>query len=112
MQSEAAHQKSKYENLNKYFTKRNTAKQETVNIADSLDRHASYSCESNNYSPENGKTSITYDSDSSDDDKIISSYISSEENNSLDGCRDEFIIYKSKPIVNPSLKNTNVVSIT
>ena len=35
LQAEAAHQKSKYENLNKDFTKINTSKEETVNLADS-----------------------------------------------------------------------------
>ena len=81
MQAEAAHQKSKYEKLNKAFTKRNTSKEETVKLADSSDRNYSSSSESKNSSPKTGKkkTSITYDSDSADDGKISSSYNSSKD---------------------------------
>ena len=62
MQEEAAHQKSKYRNLNKTFTKRKTSKEETVVIADSLDGDSSSRSESNNSSNETGKNSIAYDS--------------------------------------------------
>ena len=92
LQAEAAHQKSKYEKLNKVFTNMMTSKEDTVNLADSSDRNSSSSSESNNYSPKTRKTSITYDSDSANDGKISSSSTSSEDNNCLDGCRDEFII--------------------
>ena len=34
-QAEAAHQKSKHENLNKAFTKSNTSKEETIFLSDS-----------------------------------------------------------------------------
>ena len=80
-QTEAAHQKYKYEKLNKAFTKRNTSKEETVNISDSLYIHSSSRRESNNPYSKTGKTSIAYDSDSADDEKISSSYIRNEENN-------------------------------
>ena len=94
MQVEAAHQKSKCENINKAFTKRKTSKEETVVLSDSYDSNSLSRSESNNSSPETGKTSIFYDSDSADDDEISSSSISSKDNNLLDGCRDAFIIDK------------------
>ena len=77
LQAEAAHQKSKYEKLNKDFTKRKTSKEETVVLSDSLDIDFSSISESNHSSNETGKISIAYDSDSADNDEIISSYISS-----------------------------------
>ena len=94
LQAEAAHQKSKHEKLNKDFTKRNTSNDDTVNIADSPDINSSYRSESNNPYTKTGRNSITYDSDSADDGKIISSSTINEDNNWLDGCRDEFIIDK------------------
>ena len=80
LQAEAAHQKSKYEKLNKDFTKRKTSKEDTVILDDSQDSKSSSRSESNHSSPETDKTSLTYDSDSADDDKISSSSISSEDN--------------------------------
>ena len=83
MQSEAADKKSKYEKLNKYFTKRKTSNEDTVNLADYSDSNSSCSSESNNYYPKTGKkkTSLTYDLDYFDDGKISSSSTSSEDNN-------------------------------
>ena len=77
MQAEAAHQKSKYEKLNKDFTKRKTSKEETVVIDDSSGSDSSSISESNHSSNETGKISIAYDSDSAENDEISSSYISS-----------------------------------
>ena len=68
LQAEAAHQNSKYEKLNKYFTKRKTSKKETVILDDYSDSKSSSSTDSDNPSNEIGKTSIAYDSDSSDND--------------------------------------------
>ena len=39
MQAEAAHHKYNYEELNKAFTKKNTSKEETFNLADSSDKN-------------------------------------------------------------------------
>ena len=96
MQEEGANQKSKYENLNKAFTKSKTSKEETVNIAYSSDSNSSSISESNSFSPQNGKKkiSITYDSDSTDDGKISSSSTRINNSNWIDGCRDDFIIDK------------------
>ena len=80
MQAEAAHQKSKYEKLNKSFTNMKNSKEETIYLADSPDSESSSISESNNYSPKIRKTSIAYDSNSSDNGKISSIYISSEDN--------------------------------
>ena len=41
LQAEDAHQKSKYEKLNKAFTKKNTPKEETVILDDTLDSNSS-----------------------------------------------------------------------
>ena len=81
MQAEAAHQKYKYEKINKAFTKRKTSKEETINLDESSDRNSSSRNEYKNPSPKTGKkkTSITYDSDSSDDGKISSSSTGSED---------------------------------
>ena len=68
LQAEADHQKSKYEKLNKAFTKRKTSKEETVNTDKFWDRNSSPRNESKNSSTKNGKTSIAYDSDSADND--------------------------------------------
>ena len=77
------HKKSKYEKLNKAFTKRKTFKEETFNIYDSSDSNSSSRSESNNSFPGTGKkiTSITYDYDSADDVKISSSYTISKDIN-------------------------------
>ena len=55
MQAEAAHQKFKYEKLNKYFTKRRTSKEETVLIDEILDSDYVSSSESENESNETEK---------------------------------------------------------
>ena len=55
LQAEAAHKKSKYEKLNKYFIKRNTSKGETVVLYDSSDSDYSSSSESNHSNIETGK---------------------------------------------------------
>ena len=68
LQEEATHQESKYENINKNFSKRKTSKEETFNIAYCSDGNSSSISEYNNSSPKigNKKTSITYSSDSAD----------------------------------------------
>ena len=40
LQAEASHQKSKYEKLNKTFTKKKTSKEETVVLDDTLDSNS------------------------------------------------------------------------
>ena len=110
MQAEAAHQKSKYEKLNKAFTKRENSKEEAVNIADSLDSNYSSSSESNNYSTKTGKISIAYDSDSADDGEISSFSNGREDNNWLDSCRDALIIDKSKTNSKSKLKEQKLGS--
>ena len=69
MQAQAAHQKSKYENLNKDFANKKTYKEETVNLDDTPDSNYSSSIEDDNSPDEDEKTSIAYDSESDDDDK-------------------------------------------
>ena len=81
MQVETAHQKSKYEKLNKYFTKRKTSKEESVVLDNSSYRDSSSIYEYENYYNEAGKISINYDSDSADDDKSSSSSIRIEDYN-------------------------------
>ena len=97
LQAEAAHQKFKYENLNKAFTKRKTYKEETINLADSSESNYSSSGEPKTPPPRTGKnkTSITYDSDSADVGKISSSSTSSGDRNLINGCREAFIIDKA-----------------
>ena len=97
LRAEAAHQKSKYENLNKAFTKKKTFKEQTAVLDNSSDSNSSPSSESENSPDENEKTSIAYDSYSADNEESSSSSISIEESNLLDGCRDAFIIDKLKP---------------
>ena len=57
LQSEDFHQRSKYEKLNKTFTKINTYEEDTVNLASSSDTNSksSSSSESNNSSPRTEK---------------------------------------------------------
>ena len=110
LQAEAAHQTVKYDNLNKSFTKRNTSKEDTFNIADSSDINSSSSSDSNSSSPETGKLSITYDSYSSGYEKISSSSISSEDNNWLNCCRYVLIINKSKTNSKSNLRRKKIGS--
>ena len=78
------HQRSKYlkyKNLNKYFAKKKTLKEETVILDGTLDRNSSSISEVHNYRDEYDKTSIAYDSESINDDKSSNSSIKSEEEN-------------------------------
>ena len=50
-QAEDAHQKSKYEKLNKLFTKSKTSNEDNVNLGDSSGINYSYISECNNSSP-------------------------------------------------------------
>ena len=59
LQAEAAHQKSKYDNLNKAFTKSKTSKEDTVVLYNSSDSESSPSSESDNSSNEAGKPQST-----------------------------------------------------
>ena len=110
MQAKVVQQKSKYEKLNKDFTKKKTTKEDTVVLYESLDRNSSLRSESDNSPGEYEKTSIAYDSDSADDEEISSSYIGSEEKNWLDGCRDAFIIDKLKPNSKSKLREHKLIS--
>ena len=110
MQSEAAHQNSKYENLNKAFTKKKTSKEEMVVLYDASDSDSSSSGESDNSPDEYEKTSIAYDSDSAENDKRSSSSVGKEGNNQLDSCRDAFIIDKLKPNIKSKIKEHKLSS--
>ena len=68
----------------------------TFILDDTSDRNFSSNSEAENSPDEAEKTSITYNSESADNDKISSSSIGSEDNIWLDGCRDAFIIDKLK----------------
>ena len=81
IQEKSSHQKSKYEKLNNALTKRNTSKEDIIILDESSDIDFSYIIESNHSSPETGKTSISYDSDSADNDKSSNNSIISEDNN-------------------------------
>ena len=91
-------------NINKYFAKKKTFKEETVILYDTSDRNSSSISEADNSPDEYEKTSIAYDSESSDKDKSSSSFIISEENNWPNGCRDSFIIDKLKPNSKSNIK--------
>ena len=95
MQAGASHQKSKYEKLNKAFTKRKIYKEENFSLSDSLDSNSLSSSEYNHSSNETWETSIIYDSDSAHNDSSSTSIIS-KDNILLDGCRDAIIIDKLK----------------
>ena len=76
-----------------------------------MDSDSSSRSEAENYPDEDEKTSITYYSESADDDnKISNSSIGSEENIWLNGCRDAFIINKSKPNSKSNIKKQTLSS--
>ena len=77
MQVESAHQKSKYEKLNKAFTKKKTSKEETVILDISSDSDFSSSSESDNSPNETGEKDIACDLDYTDVDESGRSSISS-----------------------------------
>ena len=97
MHLEAAHQKYKYEKLNKAFAKKKTSKEETVITYDTSDSNSSSISEAESTPDEDENTSIAYDKESDDDEDSSRISIVSEENNWLDGCRDALIIDKLKP---------------
>ena len=97
LQAEAAHQRSKYKNLNKSFAKKKTPKEETVVLDDTLDINSSSRSEADNSPSEDEKTLIAYDSESSDDDESSRSYIGSVGGKWINGCKYAFIIDKLKP---------------
>ena len=74
LEREASHQRTKYlkyKNLNKAFVQKKTPKEETVILYDTSDRDSSSSIsEADNSPDEYEKTSISYDSESNEDDKI------------------------------------------
>ena len=78
LEREAAHQRAKYlkyKNINKSFAKKNTSKEDDTSNRNYLSRSEVY-----NSRDEYEKASITYDSESADDEKISNSSISSEGN--------------------------------
>ena len=86
----------KYKNPNKAFAKKNTRKEETVIIDDTLHRDSSSSSGAHNLRDEDDKTSIAYNSDSVNDYESSNSSIDREEDNWNNGFRDGFIIDKLK----------------
>ena len=60
LQAKAFHQKSKYKKINKYFTKENSSKEETVILYDTSDSDSSSSIEYKNSPDEAEKPSIAY----------------------------------------------------
>ena len=84
LEKEAAHQRAKYlkyKKLNKAFAKKNTCKEETVILDDTLDSNSYSSSEAHNSCDEEKKTSIAYDSESGNNDKSSNNSINSEEDN-------------------------------
>ena len=69
---------NKYKNLNKYFAKEKTPKEDTVSQDDTSYINSSSRSWNYNSPDEDEKTSITYDSKSADDDEISNSSIGSE----------------------------------
>ena len=80
MKAEAAHQRAKYKNLNKSLSKKKTPKEYTVILDDTSDRNSLSRSEADNFPDEDEKTSIAYDSVSTDDDKSIHSSVGREDN--------------------------------
>ena len=81
---EAVHQRAKYlkyKKLNKSSAKKKTRREETVIIDDTSDSDSYSSSEAHNYRDEDEKTSIAYNSESDNDDKIINSSIGSKGKN-------------------------------
>ena len=97
---------NKYKNLNKYFAKEKTPKEDTVSLDDTSYINSSSRSWNYNSPDEDEKTSIAYDSKSADDDEISNSSIGSEGGIWLNGCRDGCIIHKVKIILNQILKST------
>ena len=81
LEKEADHQRAKYlkyKKLNKAFAKKKTRKEETFILYDTSDRDSSSSSEAHNSHDEDEKTSIVYNSESADDEKISNSSIDSK----------------------------------
>ena len=84
LEKEAAHQRAKYlryKNLKKAFAKKKTLKEETVILDDTSDSDYSSSSEAHNSRDEEKKASITYDLESSNNDKSSNRSIDIKENN-------------------------------
>ena len=92
------------------FVKKKTHKEETIIIDNPLDIYSSSSSEADNSPAEYEKTSIAYDSESADDEKISNSSIGREEKNCLNGCRNAFIIHKLKPNIKSKIKEHKLSS--
>ena len=93
LEKKASHQRAtylKYKKLNKAFYKKNTR----VVLYYPLDRDSSSSSEADNSPDEDEKTSIAYDSDSGNSDKISNSATNTKEEAWNNGCRYGFIIDK------------------
>ena len=113
LEREATNQRAKdlkYKKLNKAFAKKNTPKEQTVILDDTLDRNSSSISDAYNSCDEDEKHSIAYDSEFPDDDKNSNSYIVSKENIWLNGCRDAFIIDKLKPNSKSNIKEHTLSS--
>ena len=81
LEREAAHQRSKYikyKKLNRAFSEKKNPKEETVIIYDTLDSEYSSSSKDENYPDDYEKTSISYNSESSDDEEISNISLCSE----------------------------------
>ena len=115
LEKEAAHQRAKYlkyNNLDKAFAKKKTCKEDTFILDDTSDRDSLSSSGAHNSRDEDKKTSIAYNSESGNNDKISNIFIDSEEDNWNNSYRDGFIIDKLKIIVNQRLLNKNSIIIT
>ena len=76
----------------------------TIRSANALDTNSSSISEADNSPDEDGKTSITYDSDSDDYDKSSNISIGRIEKKLFNGCIDSFIIDRLKPISKSKIK--------
>ena len=93
LEREAAHQRAKYlkyKNLNKYFAKKKTRKEETAILDNTSDSDSLSIIEAFNSRDKDKKASIAYNSESAN------SSIGSKENIWLKSCRYAFIIDKVK----------------
>ena len=82
LEKESSHQRAeylKYKKLKQSFAKKKTFKEDTVILYDNSDRNSSSRSEDHNSRDKDNKTSISYDSETGNDDNIINSSTDSEE---------------------------------
>ena len=104
LKAKSSQQKSKYEKYKQIFCQEEDFQGGDCHSIWHFGRNSSSISEADNSPDEYEKTSIAYDSESSDKDKSSSSFIISEENNWPNGCRDSFIIDKLKPNSKSNIK--------